>query len=41
MLSDRQPVLSRRKLEELLEVLSNTAEIVAEAIPTDEVLSKN
>jgi hypothetical protein len=41
MLSDRQSVLSRRKLEELLDVLSNTAEVVAEAILTDDGLPKN
>jgi hypothetical protein len=41
MLSDRQPILSRRKLEELLNVLSNTAQVLAEAIPTDSGLPKH
>src|SRR5258708_27710425 len=41
MLSDRQPILSRRKLEELLNVLSNTAQVLAEAILTDNGLPQH
>jgi hypothetical protein len=32
VLSDRQPILSRRKLEELLKALSDTTEVLADAI---------
>jgi hypothetical protein len=41
MLSDRQPVLSRRKLEDLLRVLSNTVEFLAETTLADDGLSKH
>ena len=34
-LSDRQPILSRHKLEELLSVLSNTTQVLAEAMSID------
>ncbi|MCC8939264.1 hypothetical protein H8A99_23010 [Bradyrhizobium sp. Arg68] len=40
MLSDRQPVLSRRKLEELLNILSNTQSL-AETIIAESALPKD
>jgi hypothetical protein len=40
MLSGRQPILSRNNLEELLNVLSNTVQILAETMHADGSLPK-
>jgi hypothetical protein len=41
MLSDRQPILSRRKLEQLLKTLSDTAEVLADAVLSDDSFPKH
>jgi hypothetical protein len=40
MLSGRQPILSRNNLEELLSVLTNTVQVIAETMHTDDSLPK-
>jgi hypothetical protein len=40
MLSGRQPILSRNNLEELLNVLTNTVQVIAETMHTDGSLPK-